>query len=116
MPIPAEINALIERLNDELNQMERSATEGIALARAILKRFPDNFTVIQLFAFLNTSIFFADNARRQLQMRVEALSASAIPRDEDIQEAGEDLAIELGRVLENKMRVSRIKTRLENLQ
>ncbi|TAG60078.1 MAG: restriction endonuclease subunit S, partial [Oscillatoriales cyanobacterium] len=33
-----------------------------------------------------------------------------------IEEVGEDLAMELGRVLETKIRVSSIKARLENLQ
>jgi len=71
---------------------------------------------IQLLAFLNASIFFVDTSRRQIQARVEALEARNENTAEEIQEAGEDLEIELGRVLETKIRVIRIKTRLENLQ
>jgi hypothetical protein len=45
----------------------------------------------------------------------EDIVASGVT-DEVIQEAGEDLSIELGRVLETKIRVSNIRSRLENLQ
>ncbi|WP_275974203.1 hypothetical protein [Argonema galeatum] len=42
MPIPPEITALVEQLNQELNQIEQEATAGITLTRAILDRFPEN--------------------------------------------------------------------------
>jgi hypothetical protein len=40
--VPSEIAGLIERLNQELNEIEREATEGLALSKAILEHFPDN--------------------------------------------------------------------------
>jgi hypothetical protein len=58
MSIPSEITALVERLNQELDRIKVEATEGIILTNAILNRFPDNFVVIQLLAFLNASLFF----------------------------------------------------------
>lgn len=115
MPIPPEINALVERLDQELTQIEEEATAGLTFARVILNRFPDNFTVIQLFAFLNNAVFFVETSKRWISTRVEGISAAG-GTNEAIQEAGEDLAMELGRALETKIRVSRIKTRLENLQ
>lgn len=42
MEIPSEFNALVERLNQELNQIEQQATAGLNLARITLERFPEN--------------------------------------------------------------------------
>ena len=58
MSIPSQITALVNQLNQELEEIEHEVSQGINLARAILYRFPNNFTVIQLSAFLNTAIFF----------------------------------------------------------
>lgn len=44
MAIPSEIQALIDRLNQELNETEQEATEGLSLTRQNLSRFPDNAT------------------------------------------------------------------------
>lgn len=38
MAIPSEITALIERLKQQLNQIEQEATEGLNLARVRLSR------------------------------------------------------------------------------
>lgn len=69
-----------------------------------------------MFAFLNTAIFFVETSRRKIPTIVENISTSDINTEEKIQEAGEELATELGRTLETKTTVSRIKTRLEELQ
>lgn len=116
MPIPSELNALITRLNQELDIIEREATVGLNLARVSMERFPENFLLMQLFAFLNTAMFFLESSRRSIQDRVEAVSAKDAISDEDIQDLGEDLGRELGRVMETKLRVNSVKTRLENLQ
>ena len=116
MPIPSEINDLVQRLNQELDQLEMEATEGLALARNILDRFVDNFTVTQMFAFLNTAIFFVGTSRAKIQVIVESFSTENAATEEEVREAGEDLASHLGRILETKITVSRIKTRLEELR
>ena len=115
MPIPSEINALADRLNQELNQLEQEATEGVAIARNILDSFPNNARLIQFFAVFNNTIFFVETERRRIRSIVENLSGSESTTYEEIQEAGEDLASELGRVLEAKIAVSNLKNRLENL-
>ncbi|MCL1467189.1 hypothetical protein [Argonema galeatum] len=115
MTIPSELNALIERLNQELDIIEREATAGLNLVRVRLERFPNNFLLIQMFASFNTALFFVATQRRQIEARIEDLSRK-VTTNEQIQEAGEDLAIELGRVLETKIMVKGIKARLENLQ
>jgi predicted choloylglycine hydrolase len=116
MPIPSELNNLIERLNQELDIIEREATEGMNFARGILNRFPTNFNVIQLSAFLNTAIFFVDTSRRRMEIIVDNVSTNDVTTNEEIQQVGEDLATDLGRAVETKIRVSQVKARLENLQ
>lgn len=116
MPIPSQIAALIEQFNQELDRVEQEAAAGINLARAILEHFPDNATLIQFFAYLNSTLLFVVIDRRQLQNIIKGLSETDVVTNEEIQEAGETLATELGRVLEAKMVVLEIKARLENLQ
>ena len=116
MPIPLEITALIGRLNQELDTIEREVASGLSLSRAILERFPNNFTVIQLFAFLNTARFSGETSKRWIQALALNLAAVDVITDDEIQELGEDLATDLGRAMETKIRVSQVKTRLENLQ
>ena len=58
MTIRSELRALVERLNQELDQIEQQATTGLNFARIILERFPENLVLIDLFAFLNTSLFY----------------------------------------------------------
>lgn len=116
MAILSETNDLVRRLNRELDLLEREASDELALARTVLNRFPNNFTVTQLFAFLNTAIFFVETSRRKIPAILENISTSDVNTEIEIQEAGEELATELGRILETKTTVSRIKTRLEALQ
>ncbi|MCL1464830.1 hypothetical protein [Argonema galeatum] len=58
MSIPSEIEALIDQLNQELDRIEREALDGMILARSSLESFPNNAMLTQLFAYLNTSMFF----------------------------------------------------------
>ncbi|MGH2412629.1 MAG: restriction endonuclease subunit S [Microcystaceae cyanobacterium] len=116
MSIPSEITALVERLNQELAQIEREATEGLMLARITLEYFPENIILIEMFAFLNNVIFLIGIERERIPTIVATLAETDETTGEDIQAVGEDLAAKLGRLLETKIRVSRIKNRLENLQ
>ncbi len=116
MTIPSEIAVLVERLNRELNEIEQVATEGLRLANLILESFPNNFVIVQLFGFLNSSLFFVGISRQKIENNLEYLSATDVLNEDRIQEVGQDLAIELGRILETKIAVIQIKTRLENLQ
>lgn len=108
MAIPLEITALIERLNQELDQIEQEATEGLNLARVRLSRLPDNGLLIQLFAYLNNALLFVDNSRSRIQTTFDRISADDVTTHAQIQEAGEDLATLLGLTLEVKIEVERI--------
>ncbi|OCQ94390.1 restriction endonuclease subunit S [Oscillatoriales cyanobacterium USR001] len=114
MPIPSEIQSIINRLNQELDRTEENATEGLNLVRLPLSLFPDNLILVQFFAYLNNVIFFVGNYRRQIQGAIERLSVSDVNAAE-IQETGEELATMLGVLLEAKIRVEQIITRLRNL-
>lgn len=113
MPIPSEISNLINRLNQELNETEQEATNGLNLLQPILSRFPENTTLIQFFANFNTTLFFVVDSRRRIQLTVEMIAPADVTSQE-IQEVGEELGILLGRVLEVKINANRLKTRLEN--
>ncbi|MFM6060042.1 MAG: hypothetical protein ACKPBT_18250 [Microcystis aeruginosa] len=115
MPLPSELTALVERIDRELDRLESDGREAIKIGTYLLNRFPDNFTLIQLMAFVNTSLFYADRARNQIRERVESVDRSE-PTPANLQEAGEDISIELGRILETKIRVTQVKTRLAGLR
>jgi hypothetical protein len=113
MSIPSEIAVIIERLNQELSQIEQEATEGLNTVRVRLEHFPENAALIQVFAILNNYILFVEISRRRIDYaRIVLLSETMT--NEQIQEAGETLSELLGRVLEAKVIVSRIKNRLDN--
>lgn len=57
---------------------------------------------------------FTENTKRQIQETLHLLTVKEISVERDIQEAGEDLSEQLGRILEAKVVVSNIKIRLEN--
>lgn len=115
MPIPPEIAALVAQLNQELNQIEREATEGLNLVRQVMSRFPSNTLLIQFSAYFNAALFFVENAKRRIQMTVEQLSTENVPIGV-IQESGEDLAALWGETLEAKMRGRNMIARLTDLQ
>jgi hypothetical protein len=115
MPVPPEIDSLVERLNQELGQSEQLAINGINLVKLILSRFPDNARMIELFAVLTNVLLFVEITRRRIQFTVDTISSSNLSL-ETIQEVGEDLSEMLGRVLENKMLTNRTVAILEDLK
>lgn len=114
MTIPPEIASLIERLNIEMETIEREATEGLNLVRPILSSFPDNVRLIQFVALFNNGLLFVEISRRRIQAIAERLNAPDITTAE-IREAGEDLGILLGQCLEAKIRGRRILSILRDL-
>lgn len=115
MPIPSTLRTLIDQLNQEFNQTEQEATDGLKLVRELLSRFPDNAILIQFFAYLNSALIFVDTYKRQTQNTINVLLAVDVTAEE-LQEAGEDLGSILGRVLETKIEVMRTIARLQSLQ
>lgn len=114
MAIPLKITALIERLSQELSQTEQEAIRGWNLVRHNLSLFPNNILLIQLFADPNNVLLFVNNSRSRIQTIIEKILAEEVTIDEEIQEAGEDLATVVGVTLEVKIEVEQIITRLEN--
>jgi len=115
MPIPSEIRELINRLEQELDEIEQKATDGLNLVRPLLSLFGDNAILIQYFAFLNAALLSVQTSKRQVEIIVESISPDDITVSE-VREAGEDLGTLLGKTLETKIRVDRIIENLEELQ
>lgn len=114
MPIPPEINAIVQRLNQELSQVEQEASAAMSIVRNLLNRFPNNAVLTQMFALANSTLMFVSNRRQIVQdtqrlLEREDISASAI------QSAGEELSQMLGQVIETKIRIIEIKSRLERM-
>jgi len=115
MSIPPEIAAFVDRLNQEFDETEQEATEGVNLVRPLLSRFSGNVRLIQFFTFFNNALLFVEISRRRIQAIVERVSARDVTAEE-IQEAGEDLVTLLDRVLEVKMSGGRLLDILEELR
>ena len=113
MTLPSNINALIEQLNHEIDNLEHELSQSIELIRSRINLFPENLILIQLFATLNNYILFAENTRRRISEIERYLNKKDLS-DDELQEAGEDLSEQLGRVLEAKIIVNNIKERLED--
>jgi hypothetical protein len=113
MPIPSEIQGLIDRLNRELDETERDAIAGLNLVTQRLSLFPENEILMQFFAALSNILFFVEINRSRISNLVEQISPNDVPA-QVIQDAGEDLGLILGRVLEAKMNANQLKTRLED--
>lgn len=114
MAIPYPLRTLIDQLSQELDQTEQATTEGLNLIRPVLLIFEDNAILMQFFATLSNVLLFVETYRGRVQTAVDRLSVVSVTTEE-IQELAEDLATMLGVVLETKIRVGRIITRLENL-
>lgn len=52
MAIPPDIQALVDRLNQELDETEQEPTQGLNLLRGVMSRFPENVMLVQYFAYL----------------------------------------------------------------
>lgn len=115
MPIPPEINSIVNDLNRELDEIEQQAIEGQNLARIILDKFPNNAKLVQFFATFGNSVLFVEVEKRRIRSIIENIDILDIVTNEDIQEAGEDLSAEMGKVLETKNLITNLKQRLENL-
>lgn len=102
MPIPPEIDSIIESLNRELNEIEQQAIEGQNIARMILDKFPNNARLVQFFATFSNALLFVEVEKRRIKSIMKNIALVDMVTNEDIQEVGEDLSAEMGRVLETK--------------
>jgi hypothetical protein len=115
MTIPSNINSIVESLNRELDEIEQIATTDQSIARLILDKFPNNARLIQFFATFSNALLFAEVEKRRIQSIIENISSLNIITEETIQEVGQDLSLEMGKVLETKSLIINLKKRLEDL-
>lgn len=114
MSITPEIQALVDRLNQELGEIEQEATEAENLLRQLMSLFSNNASLIQFFAYFQTTRFFVVNTRGRIRETIEKLSVVEID-PQVISESGEDLATLLGEVIETKIRSRNLLNRLRDL-
>ena len=114
MAIPSEIVALIDRLNQELNETEQGAIRGLTIIRPLLTRFGDNPMLIRHFAYFNNSLLLVEFSRNKIDTIIERISSDEV-NEQQIQEAGEDLGEQLGRLLEARINIRSIITTWEEL-
>lgn len=115
MPIPPEIQNLIDRLNLELDETEQNVTEGLNILSPIMAQFPDNASLIQFFAYFQTTLFWASHAKNRIELariRLDVPNVSGAI----VAESGEDLSVLLGEIIETKIRSRNLLNRLRNLQ
>jgi hypothetical protein len=66
-------------LNQELGEIEQEATQGENLLRQLMSLFSNNASLIQFFAYFQTTRFFVVNAsRRRIRESIEKLSTQQI--------------------------------------
>jgi hypothetical protein len=110
MTIPDHLIYLIEQLNQELDIIQQESQQGLNITRSQLDRFPDNLILVQIFGILNNHLLFVEICRRRISYDTVLLQSAP---EEQIQSVGEDLATLLGQVIESKIIVNTLKTRLE---
>jgi len=114
MSIPPQLSALINQVNQELNQLEEEATQALALIRPYMSALPGNPSLVQAFSTLNNAQFLVLVRRSQIERLVDRISPECIPED-IIQDTGEDLSTFLGEIFELREIINNIKRRLEDL-
>lgn len=87
MPIPSEITGLIQRLNQELNEIKKESELGLNLAKGSLEQYPDNLALIQLFAMLNNYLLFVEICQRRIAYEQVILSSQRVT-DEQMHNIG----------------------------
>jgi hypothetical protein len=107
MNLPPNFNILVEQIDN----LHSELSQAIQLVRTRITLFTDNIISIQLFALLNNYALFSENTRRT-QETIRHISTNETLSNTDIEEAGEDLSEQLGRILEAKIVVSNIRKRL----
>jgi hypothetical protein len=113
MATPPELTEIVNQLNREFDRTETDALEGLSLVRTLLARFPDNDILVQFFASFSNILLFVQTYRQQVQVMVGRVLPDEADRDL-VQATGEELSTLIGRVLEVRINVSRLKARLEN--
>jgi type VI protein secretion system component VasA len=113
MSLPPNFNNLVQQIGIELNELNSDLTQSIKIVREVINLFPENIVLMQLYSTLNNYTLFAQNTQRRTQEAIQYLAVSENISEENIQEFGEDLSEQLGRIIEAKIVVSTIKNRLE---
>jgi hypothetical protein len=114
MSISPEIKNLINRLEQEFNEIESDVREGLNIIWPLFSSFPNNVLLTQFFASLSNHLLYVEISRSRIQIIVNRFASINVTPNE-ILETGEDLSMELGRAIEAKISVKQIVNRLKEL-
>ncbi len=107
MPIPPQFSALIDQVNEELDQLGQETEEALRAVRAYLDTFSGNVFLVRSFAVLSNIQFYVSDRRRRVASALDNVS------DDTVQELGEDLGAYLGEIFDLRITVSAINRELE---
>lgn len=114
MSISSEIKVIIDRLNEELAEIEQEATRGMKQLSPLLGVFPNNDILVSFLGSLNNSLFLVEIYKKRIEAIVELLLPENVP-EEIMQNAGETLGDLLERALESKIGLGIIIDRWDRL-
>ena len=113
MALPSNFNGLVQQIGIELNELNSVLAQSIRIVRERINLFPENIILMHLYSTLNNYALFSQNTRRRTQEAIQYLVSTENISKENLQEFGEDLSEQLGRIIEAKIVVNTIKNRLE---
>lgn len=89
--MPPEIEALIEELNRELDELGKEANRGLELAQRFLRQFPDNPFLVKCFATFSNHLFFVASISQRVATIAEDIEINPLSNN-TLQENGEVLS------------------------
>jgi hypothetical protein len=113
MALPSSFNDLVQQIDIELTELNSVLTQSIRIVRERISLFPENITLMQIYSTLNNYALFSQNTQRRTQELMRYLALNENISAVNVQEFGEDLSEQLGRIIEAKIVVNTIKSRLE---
>jgi hypothetical protein len=113
MALPSNFSDLVQQIGIELNELNSVLIQSIRIVRERINLFPENIILMQLYSTLNNYALFAQNTRRLTPEAIQYLAVNENISEKDIREFGEDLSEQPGRIIEAKIVVATIKSRLE---
>jgi predicted transcriptional regulator len=114
MDIPVSLQAIIDRLKQELHEIETSTQHGLEILKQLLEMFPNNDILVQFYSYLSNALFLVDIYQKRLEMN-KKLILETTTDEEIVKNVAEELGDLLGRTIESRIGVELIVNRLEKL-
>jgi GTP1/Obg family GTP-binding protein len=113
MDIPASLQAIIDRLKQELHEIETSTQHGLEILKQLLEMFPNNDILVQFYSYLSNALFLVDIYQKRIGLNEKLVLETT--DEEIVKKVAEELGDLLGRTVESRIGVELIVNRLEKL-